>query len=122
MKLTPRQIDALVAEKVMGLPIECVTRNYVVDFATQKCEYGPDYLVNGATGPYYSTDIAAAWEVLSKFSNYIIQHDLDKFKLSIYNDDHVSWSTVPRWAEAAADTAPMAITLASLKAVGVEVE
>jgi hypothetical protein len=73
--------------------------------------------------PRYSTDIAAAWEVVEKLT---ADHEF-RFQADYYgpfvqfiryaedkNGDHPDYSS-------SADTAPHAICLAALKAVGVEV-
>ena len=88
-----RGIDALIAEKVMGIDIHRLTKGI----------------------PHYSTDIAAAWEVVEKeklFSQWMLG-TLQK-----------EWQVVMPWADgiqliAKADTAPRAICLAALKAKGI---
>lgn len=107
-KLSSREIDALVAEKVFDHP----------DIAF----YNGDYF--GCEGdwpvPHYSTDIAAAWEVVEKMREQ-------------GGPTGVQWSTTTKdWfcligagpkhiAVVHGATAPVAISLAALKAKGVEV-
>ncbi len=87
-----RKIDALVAEHVMGLD-------------PNRAEFALDE---------YSTDIAAAWEVVEKMSVplEIIRHrDGKQWGVLDARFRNTTW----------ADTAPLAICLAALKAKGVEV-
>lgn len=100
-----RELDALVAEKVMGIKVRC------------------DILASGTILPIvggtitkhiepYSTDIAAAWEILSKFK---------KFSVFQGEDVMVEISIGKFGKESAhANTVPHAICLAALKVVGVE--
>lgn len=56
-----REIDALIAEKVMGFNVRAEGRDHV----------GPCYSEGGfheEPVPHYSTDIAAAWQVVEKLS------------------------------------------------------
>lgn len=121
-----RELDALVAEKVMGywlaeggswfgphpsMPGErchasCAGSNRIM---------GPDcWGVDGL--PKFSDRMEAAWEVVEK---------LDE-KWSRFNLGHTSGVGWEAWTDsfsrAEAATAPLAIVLAALKAVGVEVE
>lgn len=107
-----RELDALVAEKVMGIAIP----------------EGADtqYLETCMDLPYYSTDIAAAWEVVEK----LFQSGFDLY-LETFKDDEdkpqcrVSFQAIDNQDKGSgpiyADTAPHAICLAALKAVGVEI-
>lgn len=108
-----RELDALVAEKVMGLaPVE----------------WSGDCLVHGnqETGgivPAYSTNIPAAWKVVEKL------HGEHTFGLDWLGFEGEEWRCVFNWgkdedrgfAHAVAATAPLAICLAALQAAGVEV-
>lgn len=67
-----------------------------------------------------STDIACAWQVLEKFSH-------TRFGLLYFGPSPRPWAcqilvdeATDVWGKAMEDTAPMAICLASLRAVGVE--
>ncbi len=84
-----RDLDALVAEKVMG----------------ETCLF---------TAPAYSTDIAAAWQVVDKL------HALS-FYLEVGSAGWMARFANISATEASAATAPLAICLAALKAVGVTV-
>ena len=74
----------------------------------KKCEAIPDYLA------HYSTDIAAAWQVVEKCAQYgvwTVWETHDGWNAGQMMDHHCV-------SEAMADTAPHAICLAALKAVG----
>lgn len=129
-----RELDILVAEKVLGLKV-------VKTVWGKRKQYGcysigePDWYDDaGATElgnplPAYSTDIAAAWEVVEHMNNlgtksrdaYFILNKSDSgFKVSFYRRKHVGpgqWDYVAYHGTVKADTAPMAICLAALKAV-----
>jgi hypothetical protein len=112
-----RELDALVAEKVMGYK--------VTDWPT-----GKEFPITSAIAagvlsefqqsriPSYSTDIAAAWQVVDKMKS------LGCF-IKVHNCDHRGewgcWCTHPgrvlSESFAVEDTAPHAICLAALKAV-----
>lgn len=108
-----RELDALIAEKVFGavrtqekfqgyvpIPGDPVYYSEVYKYPT-----GVNYLIDdpknrhGMMGgvPHYSTDISAAWEVVEKLNKQYSFHLNTK---------------------GSADTAPHAICLAALKAVG----
>ena len=97
-----REMDALVAKNVMKLEFP------VYEFDGYKHQYKPKP---------YSTNIAAAWEVVDKINS---QESLYNFELS---KDDKSWmcewwskeTQEPIWATA--DTAPLAICRAALLAV-----
>ena len=106
-----RDLDALVAEKVMGMKV------WKHDGSCGCRMADNDYL------PNFSNDIAAAWEVVEKMRNpktavslaTIWDHaDGGKFKwvakIEFFGSD--------RFEFALADSAPHAICLAALKAVG----
>ncbi len=63
-----------------------------------------------------SADIADAWAVLEYFSTYSLQRTM-RGHLYQYRAD-VAHRGCDRWGDAIADTAPLAICLAALKAVG----
>ncbi len=108
-----REIDALIAEKVMGLVVS--------DGITTEWD----------DVPHYSTDIAAAWEVYQRCFWYgktkyqpgdclVVCHNpycetKEEYWVAYMDYDHLECFT-------RADTAPMAICLAALKAKGIDVE
>ena len=107
-----RELDALVAEKVMGWKS--------VDRADEK-DGGDFYGVtirDGLTAvyrvPLYSVDIAAAWEVVEKCSgpSFWIERHPNAWQVCFYElgDSHAKTGL--------ASSAPWAICLAALKAVG----
>lgn len=111
-----RELDALIAEKVMGW------RNCEVSGWRETRAYGkppyfddsdPDVCIND-----YSTNIADAWLVVEKF-------DTQNHTVRISNTMGGDWSCVIHgvWGEerVVAENVPLAICLAALKAVGVEV-
>lgn len=93
-----RELDALVGEKVMGLP-------HIV-------KSGGEYWETALTlVPSYSTSITAAWEVLEKFPLWSFTKHAHNFRCFI--------DPITRLGEPAnADTTPLAICRAALKAVG----
>lgn len=116
-----RELDALVAEKVMGLTVRSEGRYHV----------GPCFSEEGHHEdivPYYSTGIAAAWEVVEHFNETMPK----TWAFSLFgsgNDWHVEIdSNDGRFLQNGpsiqvfehAETAPHAICLAALKSVGVE--
>lgn len=114
-----RELDALVAEKVMGWTKRIsadhtgseikVLRNMGIIYAWKDAERKE----RGLDVPAYSTDIAAAWQVAE------MMRGLD-FRLNKDGDWVCCFGgTVAFCGES--DTAPHAICLAALKAVGVEI-
>lgn len=100
-----RELDALVAEKVMGLDV-------------RQGGYA------GGIGQHlrpYSRDIGAAWEVVEKLEGKGFSYHIETGEPGMVDaffdtdvDSPIFW--------AAAKTAPHAICLAALKAVGIEAE
>jgi hypothetical protein len=110
-----RRIDALVAEHVMGHDFVYIDLNVTPRIAVDDgTDEGHEEM------PYYSSDIAAAWEVVERLKMY-------EPEIS-WNDEHQGWS-VSLWKFSAirsqcgvsAETAPLTICLAALKAKGVDV-
>lgn len=102
-----RELDALVAENVFGIESTTISPT------------GIDVLVKKGTVrpiPHYSTNIAAAWEVVERFSYFTItQSKLDK---ELYHAEFKG--RLGEFFIAEGESAPHAICLAALKAVGVE--
>ena len=119
--MTDRELDALVAEKVMGCRVAWNAAPY--------CDCSVDRPHDIATDddtfelPFYSTDIAAAWEVVETLGyNWSLNRDVGK----CWNDYQIAGDLKYRFVLAApgspmegvvADTAPRAICLAALKAM-----
>lgn len=113
-----RELDALIAEKVMGLRSELSLAS-----SQQKYEQIRNKIEHC---PIYSTDIAAAWEVVEKMN--LLSAD---FKLVAYDSGYV-WvaefkttrempgtiyrETIEHKGEA--ESSPHAICIAALKAIG----
>lgn len=120
-----RELDALIAEKVF--------EGYILDYNN----YG-NFLVAFKTDsegiaiwedlPNYSTDISAAWQVVEKLKDTLDGNKwTGEFNLFYNGQDYECWWSFSRQTEdglyetskeaGVADTAPLAICLASLKAV-----
>lgn len=120
IKPGPR-LDALVAEKVFG----CTP--YIGPSAQYECGCSPmnpehETMINSwCVIPKYSTSIADAWQVVEK-----IEKDF-AIQISSDGDAKIIWYCYLEnedkgvWVNEKADTAPHAICLAALKAIGVEV-
>jgi hypothetical protein len=122
-----RELDALVAEKVMGLT-QCAGGMHGDSFPNSYCYAHPDTPEMGSEVYPYSTDIVAAWEVVEKmwaehiprtrYGVYRLQLnrlDTGRYVCEFACDPEGDFSTHSRGE---ADTAPLAICLAALKAVG----
>jgi len=126
-EMTPRERDALVAEKVFG--------NKVSWFSLHVNSLGyeenlPDkdgdcpmqlMLADGewSTIPKYTTDISAAWEVMEKMRKsgclVSVHNVFGGYRSTVVPHEHDAF-----WGDA--PTAPEAICLAALRAVGVDVD
>jgi hypothetical protein len=121
-----REMDALIAEKVMGFTVKCILGRYQIAlFNVGTGEKAPGIFKNL---PYYSTNIVAAWNLL--------EHIKKSVKITVYepNDtalDYVymewyggQWDMVLGFTPSederfygTADTLPLAICRAALKVV-----
>lgn len=112
-----RALDRLVSEKVMGIPVAMT--------------FGPDhpFIAAGTPGkvvvPRYSTDIRAAWLVVEKIEQISGCYVEIGWCNAAYGPEKHAWCFVAEYGnegrqigEAFEDTAPHAICLASLRAVG----
>lgn len=108
------ELDALVAEKVMGW------RWFTDEFNTRPVLIPPGMPQQCAT-PHYSTDIAAAWAVVEKLG--------ERFRFEIRNHEGYDWNVYVRpWdtrismsgESVTKENLPHAICLAALKAVGAD--
>ena len=107
-----RELDALIAEKVMGLRgIGFWPEGGGHYYHTLPCEGIFDDVIQKVGIPHYSTQIADAWLVVEKFAEYSISRKRNETALCWLMNDNKLWR-----AEIAA-TAPLAICLAALKAV-----
>lgn len=143
-----RELDALVAENVMGCNVKAriISSDHKI-YATEPgkeeiaipkweqtlfiCQCTPMHIHNCDNGqiPEYSTSIADAWEVVEKITS-ILHEDIGpegqkrmlqtwEFKLSQLGDWTATFDKTDRFVSYYAETAPHAICLASLKAGGV---
>jgi len=118
-----REIDALIAEHVMGWKGVAPVSACVLDMAG----INPEYPQVPQIVPYYSTDIAAAWEVVERLSTEFYHswslhlnngRQYHEFKF-VPPKEMASGTIGPsHWVES--DTAPLAICLAALKAKGID--
>lgn len=105
-----RELDALVAEKVMGWKRSLTGFWFPPDLH-------PNANIIGHEIPHYSTDTGAAWEVVEKFPHFYLFRWIaggpmpGQWECRFSDTDD---GTKIVWA----DTAPHAICLAALKAVG----
>jgi hypothetical protein len=119
-EMSPRERDALIAEKVMGYE--------VIDVLKQGITHMDNGTKRWIKNPNYSTKIADAWQVVEKLKQ---KHD---FVTIVWGDGtwgcHIATMLPPNdeweydsneWV-ADAPTAPEAICKASLLAMGVEIE
>lgn len=111
-----RALDALVAEKVMGLKPPFDTRSVRRDVLTGMPTY-----VDRLGPPPYSTSIEAAWEVVEWMAAQK-RDDFGWFDLRFSNDCYQATFFTGAYYEATdhiqGKSAPHAICLAALKAVG----
>lgn len=120
--MTDRELDVLVAEKVMGYGSESNCRRTKQRWI---CQCG-----NCDPIPNYSTDMIAAWQVVEKMMTLRrfdtppeYEHDSMAFHVQVKawrSSSGWGWSceTNNTWV-ACSDTAPQAICLCALKAVGI---
>jgi hypothetical protein len=99
-----RELDALVAEKVLGWP---AARDAKAIGEAGYWTAGDERFIHGL--PAFSTDIAAAWEVVEKL---IASDEWPEFSLEY--EATLKWSV----GDCYGATAPHAICLAALKAMG----
>lgn len=112
-----RELDILVAEKVMGISMAPVHRKASYGIAPGAINYAQDHIYHPEQEPY-SSDIAAAWEVVEKIRKrnfpLTLNHQGKNWWEAIFWDE-----TDDRW-KGEGSSAPHAICLAALKAVGYE--
>lgn len=103
-----REMDALIAEKVMDA--EVYREFHTARFKQGQLPNGHELIGIGGI-PRYSTDIAAAWEVVKRLKNY-------NFYIRLFYDGRYGCSfTEPPRIIAWGNTAPLAICRAALKAL-----
>ena len=122
MLTASRELDALIAEKVMGLTF---VYPYMTDKNMTDKKGDPWYEVTGTQSgllevPAYSTDIAAAWGVVEQLCSQ--DRDFAVAYVRAQNEWCVEFSFGVAICREFADTAPLAICLAALQAVGYDHE
>lgn len=124
-----RELDALVAEHVMGLrPFleESIAKALRVTAKTIQQRTMLE-LMTSMEVPEYSTDIAAAWAVVEKLREdydrvFITAHGLGDTEVLVEVElDHNKGGVPADYWEATAPTMPEAVCLAALELKGVEV-
>ena len=128
-----RELDALIAEKVMGWEavndeLEIAKREGNPDLVDSQRWHRRKVWFKGnekmaceecGTLPAYSTDIADAWEVVRKMGMVLIENSGEAFgKLDEWNVQFVGHDKEgePHWVSESAETVELAICLAALKA------
>lgn len=107
------KLDALVAEKVLGLEVDC------------RC-CGSEHWESFPPG--YSTGIAAAWKVMEsrwmvgQTIGYLAETPSEQFTDITEDGWAQRWCCTSRGEPIYAATAPLAICLAALKAAGVDID
>lgn len=105
-----RELDALIAEKVMGWKLFVDNKREVCAWDTGTSPGG--FIDERNFKP--SRDIAAAWQVVEKLDNrFILDRTLGQYRVRFTAQDSF---------EVTAESAPHAICLAALKAVGVKLD
>ena len=113
-----RELDALIAEKIIGWRVDYDSYRHWTDIPGVKAKdlilSEPGYIFHGEKTiedvPHYSTDIAAAWQVAEKVRLTVAPFGADMWSAThdgkYFRVEH---------------SAPYAICLAALRACGVEV-
>lgn len=121
-----RELDALVAEKVFGLHRNERGHWYDVSGSSIPCYYADTEPCDPSSWlPDYSTSIAAAWEVIERVVSGKVSENLEGFALTVQPGTiGASFSNLHGKGhfQSNGKTAPLAICLAALKAVGVDAE
>ena len=102
-----RELDALVAEKVMGWRRIESTNLFLI---------GPKHIEGGFPAPHYSTDISAAWQIVEKFKMTITPNNCYPHVKAKWCADVELKGSHELWL-AGAETAPLAICRAALRAM-----
>lgn len=125
-----KELDALVAEHVMGFYVNRFLYTYIHDGKTKECttwmidpkrkeepaQTRQDITINPIP---YSTDIAMAWKVADKIRHFSRLYD---FEIYAYGDNQftATFTTNKEYIAHSDESAPHAICLAALNAVGYE--
>jgi hypothetical protein len=125
--MTLREIDKLVATEIFGWkkahrPVESKTTVSAMIKSLLDEDQGYWWLLPDGTGrddiPHYSSDIAAAWDVVTKLRN---EFDVEIEVLSESHRCELKGADPNNRFFIYAPTAPLAICLAALKSKGIEI-
>lgn len=108
-----RELDALVAEKVMGL-VNCEKHK------GSYCHAFPESPDKGGETKPYSTDIAAAWEVVEKMIGLGFTYEISfnvRWDCQFFLDGRTGNGQDDKHGAGNSETAPHAIALAALAAL-----
>lgn len=114
--MTDRELDALVAEKVMGLRLWDPALSFVVPCWIEQKGGAPTLSEIGAgiSLPHYTTDISDAWKVFERYKHPQVKYDDSTC-------DFIASMDWPSGKYERGDTGPMAICLAALAHHGINV-
>jgi len=122
--MTDRELDALVAEKVMGWKLKHVNDPVMaVIFANWVDENDVGIITPDEWKP--STDISAAWQVVEKMHALLFSRRREFLRYlqeAVTSDEMVTKGQYIAWPDVFWFITPRAICLAALKAMGVDVE
>lgn len=110
-----RRIDALVAEKVFKFDIAYYEKYQGSDYSGPLIDL--PYPQGYSICPHYTISIADAWTIVEK----LVDHD-PVICQWYYEDDTWEWSCSFEDDSAKASTVPLAICLAALKAVDIDID
>lgn len=133
-----KELDALIAEKVMGWTKAEISNEYgkILVLGNPKLKEKDWIMMPAEYNPYlpYSTDISAAWEVVEKLSKTNTMVGTRTFNnqpwqsmcLILKSLNHEAYKNdfeqdFTQWITATGESIPHAICLAALKAVGHEI-
>ncbi|MSQ15225.1 MAG: hypothetical protein EXR50_05120 [Dehalococcoidia bacterium] len=115
-----REIDALIHEKVFRL----CAHLWLQHLSPMQCFKCGQSETQYTKTPYYSTDITAAWQVVEQMDSCVISQDGARH---VGNPDpkkgwRVNHTRNERTYSAFGETAPMAVCLAALQAIGEDIK
>ncbi len=125
MKEAGRELDAVVAAKVMGLQVYQATEDDMIFTLEREFVQAGDYCYDvehhmTRLVPAYSTSIEAAWQVVERMIEQKYTYYVGGFGTE-HEADFWMWNDDVGKCVAIAPTAPHAICLAALAAVGADV-
>lgn len=110
-----REMDALVAEKVMGLEVLSPANSLPDDDRVRPRGSTKKWLTCEPL-PHYSTDIAAAWQIVERFRFFVVpwgNPSGGEWAVADCRDEHLALHIL-----ASAESAPLAICRTALTVVG----